>query len=239
MRIGLRRLIAAGCGALGIGVGTLAFAVPGAAACALVHARNFEALPDGTLVEPGASAQERAGFLELLSAAKARIETTFGAPRAAPIVVFLQDARSFRPLALNAHGSTNFLGTRACVFVGPKGRNPDVVSHELMHAELFERVGAWRRFTEIPVWFDEGVAMQVDFRPRYDLPAGEAVDTVYVRQLHGVRSFFGADERRLVRNYAAAKVEVAHGLSGIGAPGLYGRLGRIREGEPFDMVFGR
>ena len=239
MRIGLRRLIAACCGALGIGVGTLAFAVPGATACAFVHARGFEALPDGTLVEPGASAQERAGFSALLSIARARIGSTFGAPRAAPIIVFLQDARSFWPLALNAHGSTNFVGTRACVMVGPKGRNADVVAHELMHAELFERVGARRRFTEIPVWFDEGVAMQVDFRPRYDLPASEAVDTAYVRQLQSARSFFGADEHRLVRNYVAAKVEVAHGLAGIDAQSLYGRLDRIRDGEPFDTAFGR
>lgn len=30
----------------------------------------------------------------------------------------------------------------------------DVTSHELMHAELAERLGYWARITRLPTWFD-------------------------------------------------------------------------------------
>ena len=33
--------------------------------------------------------------------------------------------------------------TGVCIFIGPKGRNADVVAHELVHAEVFERVSLW------------------------------------------------------------------------------------------------
>lgn len=239
MRIRKRSVLLACCVALGFGVATLTFAIPGAAACALIEVRGFDSLPDGTLVESGSSAQEQARFLELLSGAKARIERTFGTHRAEPTVLFFQDSRAFWPLKLNAHGSTSFVASRACVMVGPNGQNLDVVAHELMHAELVERVGYWRRFMEVPVWFDEGVAMQVDFRPRNELPKGEPIDTTYVRQLESARHFFQPNEQRLVRNYASAKVEVTRWLSEVGAQSLYQRFERIRAGEQLNEVLAK
>ena len=219
-----------------LGMATLVFAVPGATACAFVGVREFESLPDKTLVEPQRSSQDRSEIQELLSDARKRIETRFGATRATPIVVFLQNTEAFWPLSLNAHGSTSFVGSRTCVIVGPKGQSVDVVAHELMHAELADRVGYWRRLTEIPTWFDEGVAMQVDFRPRYDLPSGKPVNTSYVRRIETAHEFFKSSGSRLVQNYASAKFEVAHWLSGIGKQNLYQRLERIENAEPFDTV---
>ena len=126
----------------GLGAATLALAMPGAAACALVNVANLESLPDGSLVDSSTPEQERARLHELIMEARGRIEAMYGAPRANPTTVFFQDSRTFWLLPVNEYGSTNFVGRRACVIVGPKGRNPDVVAHELMHAELADRVGA-------------------------------------------------------------------------------------------------
>ena len=239
MHIRKRTLFLACCIALGLGLATLAYAVPGATACALVEYTGLESLPDRILVEPGSSAPERDRLLDLISKARARIENTFGTPHAKPIVVFFQDTQFFWPLKLNAYGSTSFIGSRACIMVGPKGQNLDVVAHELMHAELFERVGYLRRFTEVPVWFDEGIAMQVDFRPRYELPKGELIDTTYVRQLETAREFFQPNDQQLTKNYAAAKAEVAHWLSEADAQSLYQRFERIRTGEQFNAALAK
>lgn len=236
IRLRKRALFATCFAVLGLSAATLAVAVPDAMACALVATRGFESLPDGTQVESRSSAQDRSQSLDLLSGARARIERAFEAPRATPLVVFFQDPRLFWPLKVNAYGSTSFVGARACVMVGPEGRNLDVVAHELMHAELAERVGYWRRFTQIPTWFDEGLAMQVDFRPNYDLPRDTPTDTAYVRQLESVRKFSDPDGALLTRNYASAKAEVAHLLAGMGASGLYQRFERIRKGEPFESA---
>lgn len=44
--------------------------------------------------------------------------------------------------------------------------NTDMLSHELSHAEFCSRTGYFKN-KNIPVWFDEGLAMQVDYREEY------------------------------------------------------------------------
>jgi hypothetical protein len=214
----------------------LAVGGPGAVACSLVHTGGLAALPDGTLVEPGRTAQEQAEVLRLLAEARERITLTYGPPRAQPAVVFLQVPRR-HGLPLNSYGSTSIVGSRACVVIGPQGHNTDVVAHELMHAEVFARTGFWRHLRHVPAWFDEGVAMQVDRRPAYALPADGRVDTAFVRQLDTQRAFNAtADDAQLTRHYAAAKAEVTQWLSGVGAQSLYARLDRLGQGEAFDDI---
>lgn len=134
-------------------------------------------------------------------------------------------------LRLNQFVTTQMIGPRACVFVGPKGANVDVVAHELVHAGVFDRVGPWVRMMQIPVWFDEGLAMQVDHRDRYALP--DNPDTAYVRHLNSPADFFVSDQQSLSCHYASAKVEVARWLNAVGTHTVYGRLARRRSGESF------
>lgn len=121
--------------------------------------------------------------------------------------------------------------------IGPQGRNVEVVAHELMHAALHERVGAWRRFMEIPTWFDEGLAMQVDTRPKYGLPAGEAVLGNEVRRWASFSSFFAGDEHTLVSPYAQARALVADWVAGVGAQSVYPLLAKIHDGQSFEETF--
>ena len=121
--------------------------------------------------------------------------------------------------------------------VGPKGQNADVVAHELMHAEIADRVGYWGRFTQLPVWFDEGLAMQVDFRPRYVLRDKARAKTEYVKTLSSASEFFVQDDDLLTKNYASAKAEVALWVADVGNTSVYSRLERIRAGERFDATW--
>lgn len=224
----------------GLGVTVLAYAAYASAsvtACALAKFAELEALPDGTLVEQSSSVVERATFIELQSQARVRIKETFGAPRAEPLVVF-RDSRTFWPLKLNNYASAAFLGSRVCVLIGPQGQNVDIVAHEFMHAELANRVGHWRRFFDVPAWFEEGVAMQVDLRARYNWSdqQDKSKGYGYVRQLNSQSKFNDADDKQLTRNYAAAKAEVAQWLTTIGRGELYNRFERIRAGENFEAV---
>ncbi len=231
-----RSLFALAITAVGFGVAMFALASPGPTACALIDIAPFSRLADGTLVEADAGNDRRAAALNLLSNARMRIQDTFGPPRAKPVVVFFDDPHAFGPLKLNEYGSTHFVGTKACVMVGPKGQNLDVVAHELMHAELFERVGFWSRLTQIPVWFDEGLAMQVDYRPRYVLSREASAQAKNVRTLESARDFFLQDGDLLTKNYAMAKAEVANWLDDAGRASVYDRLERIRAGESFNAV---
>lgn len=236
MSIRRRTLLASSIAAAFVGLVTYAFANPGVAACAVVNAEPFDALPDGTLVESGSTKQDHSAVLQLLSAARTRIQNAFGTPHAKPIVVVFNNLHAFWPLRLNEYASTSFAGTRACMIVGPKGQNVDVVAHELMHAELFDRVGFWGRITQVPVWFDEGLAMQVDFRPKYVLPGGATPKTKTVTSLNAARDFFVSDDDLLTWNYSAAKIEVAQWLAQVGKGSVHNRLERIRAGDSFIAI---
>lgn len=209
---------------------------PGAAACSVVRFGPFEPLAGDVLVQAGIPAAERPALIALHGAASARITAAFGAPRAHPAVIFLKDSEAFALSALGDTGSTHFSPAHACTVIGVKGRNVDVIAHELMHAELFARVGFMRRRTAIPVWFDEGVAMQVDSRSAYTLHAHDRDSAAAVRGLVTHDQFFGVRSEQLTRNYSAAKVEVARWLDGEGPGRLYRTLERIRGGASLEAA---
>ena len=172
---------------------------------------------------------------QLLQEARDRIENKFGPLKSKPTVVFFNERDSFWPLTLNEYGSTSFLGYKTCVMIGPKGQNIDVTAHELMHAEIEHRVGYWRRWIELPIWFNEGLAMQVDHRKRYNLPKG--TETSYVKKLNSISDFSVSDHNLLTNHYASAKSEVALWISKVGTGVLYDLLNSIKEGRSFESVW--
>ncbi len=105
-----------------------------------------------------------------------------------------------------------------------------------MHAEIADRVGPLAKFTELPTWFDEGLAMQVDFRSEYDIRAGADVDSKSVRDMGSARYFFVSDSDVLTSNYASAKFEVALWANKVGYSSIYAYLERIKQGEAFEKV---
>jgi hypothetical protein len=218
-----------------------AFAVPDDAACLMAHSVGMVELADGSLVDAASSGGERADLLELRSQARIRIAQTFGAPRAQPQMVFFTRPDTFWPFKPNQFGSAPAIGNYACVLIGPKGRSVDVIAHELMHQELFARIGWQRSLTEVPIWFNEGIAMQLDYRPQYNLVENraETPDTEGVRALQSVRQFNHGGALEVRQHYAFAKLEVKKWLAKSGRDGLYQRFERIRAGESFDAVIGR
>jgi len=174
--------------------------------------------------------------VELITKASNRIESKFGSMRSRPIIYFFDLGDGILQQKLNPYGSTIHLGYRTCVAIGPHGQSIDVVAHELMHAEIEERAGFWNRTTKIPVWFEEGLVMQVDLRERYNLPKGH--DTKYVTELFSSREFYvSSPDGALTQNYAAAKAEVGAWLSGRPAKGVYENLSAIKDGTSFDSIW--
>ena len=237
MRLRVSVVFAALMFAFGLGVAGYAVANPAGAVCAASGVLPLTRLSDGVLVEARPSKPDHPAMVQrLLSNAKGRIGEAFGDPQSVPTVVFFNSATSFWPFQLNEYGSTQFIGPKTCVLIGPRGRSVDVVAHELMHAEIADRIGVRAKFTDLPTWFDEGLAMQVDFRPDYDLAEGGDHDTRSVRALRSAKEFFAPDPKQLTNNYASAKAEVAGWIEQVGEASVYARLERMRRGEPFASV---
>ncbi len=235
-----RNIIALAVGILVLALATLAFAFPGQAACALVDISGLDTLPDGTRVQQAISATEKQRILELIQQGKTRIAKMFGEPRATPKLVFLKDTNAWFPFRFNEYGTTFYLANRACIIIGYKGTNLDVVAHELMHSEIFARAGAWQMVAEIPKWFDEGLAMQVDYRPRFIRTQPlEPAEIALVRSLQSSSQFSSGTDEQTTQHYTLAKTLVQQWLAKIGDKNLYSSLERLRQGEKFISVFGQ
>ncbi len=208
---------------------------PDTAVCSLIKLMPVEEINHGALIEGSMSQNQRLALSELIPQAKARIRDSFGAPLGRPIIAFFNDPQYFWPLKINPYGSAVSLPGRTCVIIGPQGQNIDVLAHELVHAEVFQRLGWWKSFTELPVWFNEGLAMQVDRRSQYLLLSSDNHDTQAVRKLVN-RDFFSPDDNVLTWRYKAAKAEVSAWINKAGYDEVYPLLERIQTGESFDEL---
>lgn len=210
----------------------LAVAQPHAAACAMMRVMPLERLPGGTYADAGVSAVERRAAIDARAAALRRIATRFGNARSQPLVVHVAAAGALWPFTYNSFGSTDFLLGRTCIVLGPDGRNVDVTAHELLHAEIADRLGFFARWRRLPVWFDEGAAMQVDDRAAFDSPP--SVGETSIQDRDTAASFFAVPPDRLTDNYAQAKRIVAAWLQKTGRQDFYRRLKLLRQGQTFD-----
>lgn len=213
-----------------------AYANPGVATCALIDLAPLTPASLNVYVATSAQDFSTSSANQLVAEARDRIERSFGKPLSRPKVVFWDQGSFLSKIRLSTYGSTHFLGNRACVLVGPQGGNVDVLAHELVHAEVFFRVGAWARMTRLPTWFDEDLAMQVDHRSKYEL--AQNIDASFVRRLESRSAFFSGDEQALTLHYAAAKSEVKRWVGVVGQAAVYSHLERIRSGEPIVQVMG-
>lgn len=205
-------------------------------ACSLVEFSDFEQIEKNIYVAPATSVEERKQLLSLIAEAKGRVASTYGRLTSMPVIITATRMGSLKWFSSNEYASTKFLPGQSYIVIGPKGHNVDVIAHELVHSEIFEHAGYWVRSVHIPVWFEEGVAMQVDYRKKYDLP----LEKEKLPTLDGLRyswQFFKGDDVELTNHYAVAKAEVISWLSRVGDGSVQSLLEKVNSGADFDETY--
>lgn len=140
------------------------------------------------------------------------------------------------------------------IVLGPEGNSADVIAHERCHDELLVRVGWWRTRQQIPQWFNEGLALMVDYRftdPHTDRQQrardfrAEWEYRAYGRQmalsltdLESMRDFFGGDYHHVMLAYYTGAAEVSRWLARVGEAGPRELARRVGAGEAFGSVYG-
>lgn len=90
-------------------------------------------------------------------------------------IIFADNGELKEKLAVgNPFAKSLFHRDEVLAMIGPRGNNPDVIAHLLVHVAIKEAVGE-ARFAKLPIWFDEGVAAQADSRPFLSPAALEAL----------------------------------------------------------------
>lgn len=235
--------------------------------CMLVsRSGDFRPLPDRASTHPlyirtTVSARQQMLFRTHSRAAQARIGRFWGGQRGRAVLIYCPNQADYARYCAGGEGAGCSLGTPwgdAYLVLGPEGNNVDVIAHELCHDELFARLGWWQIKRQIPQWFNEGLALLVDYRfsspdvwEHPDSTVGSA-DTPNIRhfgfpprpmiplaELVTTADFFGGDYGRVMLAYQTAADEVERWLRRVGRPGLLTLTNAVATGESFDQAYQR
>lgn len=153
-------------GLLGVLFAGLVTALPAAAAWVCPGCYGFDRVSASVYLERGAPEGEAQRMIDLIDAGRARVESALGPIGADPdfLICYSLDCDE----RLGGHGSWGRAFGAVFIVVGPPGRNVEILSHELAHIALHDRIGPWAQMRNaVPAWFDEGLAVIVSRDMRY------------------------------------------------------------------------
>lgn len=209
------------------------FQLRNAIACEFLPLLDYKQIYNEVFVGQDINSEHFEDLLQNIHTASQRITNVYGNPESKPRIFITSDSETALNWGANETASMLRLPWRSCIVVGPKGQNIDVISHELLHAEIQHRVGLWKLLNEIPVWFDEGAALTHDYREPF-LPKNINLSNnkvISVRLLKKTKDFFDGNIRE---NYQSARMAV---IPMIQAEHFFKNLQRISNGERFHSVF--
>jgi len=179
------------------------------------------------------SEEEHRQAVATYAEAKNRVALTYGELTSSPIVIISSNSNRGERygVKLPVPGTTHALPWGQYIPLNDEGNNVDVLAHELAHAETAHRAGYMKWVFSLPIWFIEGVAMQVDYRERYK---ASGIELPSMSTLTTGSEFQSGD---ITLNYTAAKYELASWLDENNNRGLYIFLAKIRGGEDFETIY--
>ncbi|WP_080057318.1 hypothetical protein [Spirosoma aerolatum] len=228
------------------------------------HSGHFQTAKGMTNVYISRTATQRqqTKFRQQVIQARSRIQRFWGSQQGRAILIYCPTQADYEQYCAGGEGAGCSIGTpwgSAYLILGPDGNDVDVIAHELCHDELFARLGWWQVKRQIPQWFNEGLALMVDYRYSYpsvwertDRPENDfsASDNPSVRpyphhpmlklsELETTRDFFGTDYMHTMLAYQTAAEEVARWLSRVGHRNVLVLTNAITDGEPFKDAYQR
>ncbi|MDP4537600.1 hypothetical protein Q3O60_15545 [Alkalimonas collagenimarina] len=204
-----------------------------ALACDLLPLMNYQRLTSEVFLAADFAEPQAQIISELIESASERMSDVYGKPISKPRFVITADTQNAAHWGANETASMHRMPWRACVIIGPKGLNVDVIAHEWLHAEIQHRVGFFRFLKEVPVWFDEGAALTLDYREPFlpeNIDLSDDVVTA-VKELKSGKSFFSNNIRQ---NYQASRLAVEPLIR---SDQFFNDLEKIASGESFENVF--
>lgn len=205
-------------------ISTALFAVGAPLKCDFLKDKYFEKIAEDIYVEKE-NIKDHGTVVSIIFAARERIQKTFGDLSVKLPILVTNSSKIMRKFGGNLYGVTHRSPVGSCIVLGVKGQNVDVVAHELMHAEVAERLGTFRVLTDLPVWFDEGFATLVDYREPY-LSENMNItdeDIEQVKQLFWGHEFY-SDQEKIVQRYQAAKLAVMKTIKPEDYMGIFARI---------------
>lgn len=218
-----------------------------------VSLSNFEKINPSVYVSAGTSIQEKDSLLVLLSRSNQRIIEFWEDKESNPTIIYCHNNNLYEKFGSETDSPANIFGTPfgSFIIIGPMGLNTDVVSHEASHAELYKRLGWFTMEVSVPTWFNEGLALMVDYRfsnPdmqfRYEdykrewyRKTGFGATKISLRDISSIKGFFKGETEDVYLSYLTSGLEVSRWLKKVGRNGLLDFIERMNEGDGFGNAY--
>lgn len=150
----------------------------------------------------------------LIQQATERVAAFWGQKTCNPKFIYCYKDDDFRKYSISpAVPAVTYLKLGSYIVLRNNGAVLDIIAHEMSHAELYERIGFYNKLTKIPIWFDEGLAMQNDYRNYYSedtlrVKSKDFKDMPHVKLYKTGAQFYAGNREQIMLNYMAAKHEV-------------------------------
>ncbi|MBD2753568.1 hypothetical protein [Spirosoma validum] len=213
-------------------------------------------------VNQSATASQQHTFQQHVITARSRIQRFWGDRRGQATLIYCPRQSDYEQYCAGGEGAGCSIGTpwgAAYLILGPDGNNTDVIAHELCHDELFARLGWWRVKQQIPQWFNEGLALMVDYRfsnpSLWEKPDSsvrpDSAETnpnpmpfpprpmLKLTDLETTRNFFGGDYAHTMLAYQTAAEEVTRWLSIVGRASIPILSNSVAKGDSFVDTYRR
>lgn len=212
-----------------------------------IQFRGFTQIQDNVYIDQSYQ-KDSAEILSIIDEAKARVSDFWGEPEGKPTIIISGNQKKLAKLGWTGNPAltTTFVlgGAHSYVVVSPNGLNVDVAAHELTHAELHERLYKTKMFPSalVPIWFDEGVAMQNDYREKYNEDAwmvatDNGANITNFADLETAGQFFNKDNEIRSYNYIISRHEVNHWIERHGIEELITLINNVNAGKDFNGLY--
>lgn len=205
----------------------------------LIGLSDFRKIEPNLYVSPNTTSSQGKAIATLISDARVRITEQFGAPISTPTIIIIKGKKEEQSFKLyQAPGKVLIAPWGNYLILNQALANIDVAAHELMHAEIAERLGYLIRMRNMPTWLDEGIALQVDHRPRYsNLAVIDNTELKRVASLVSPKLFWTQNSEQNIKNYQSSKVAVSGTvLPAFQENSLYAILDQIKNGMKIDSI---
>ena len=191
---------------------------------------------------------DSSNVLSMIEEANQRVEAFWGEIKSEPRIIISDNETKLKKMGWTGNPALTttsvFFGAHSYVVISTNGLNIDVVAHELTHAELHYRIhkGKLLNKKRIPVWFDEGVATQNDYRENYNDNAWVNVtnagkNITDFSRLESISQFYNPDSNIRRYNYIISKHEVSEWLKVHSIDELIALIDAVNKGESFNNLY--
>ncbi|WP_229238830.1 hypothetical protein [Dyadobacter sp. Leaf189] len=191
----------------------------------------------------------------IVSLAEMRIDSFYTGKKSSPKIIICSNPQQYQRYCSSTEGAGCSVGTpwgNSYVVLNEQGANLDVIAHEMGHIELLKRIGWWKVTSEIPQWFNEGLALMLDRRfVNNPDPAGRYLEymdewmyytgggqqILELDQVATIKDFFNGGQKHVMLAYMSAGMEVSYWLALSGSKGLQRFVQNLNAGQSFEEAY--